>query len=291
MKRNTKLFSVLFLAPAFILYTVFVIYPMINSAYYSLTEWDGGKPPVYSGFIQYAYLLRDPDYWQVLRNTIILIVCTLLFQVSSGLVIAYLLHKTLRGFKFFRSVYFLPVVVAPVAIGLMFFLFYNGNIGPINKFLVSIGLDAWQRNWLSDRSIVLYSVIVPQVWQYIGLFVVIFLAGIRSIPQEIIESAIVDGASDTHVFFSIIIPLLTEIIVICVILAVTGSLKSFDHSWIITRGGPGNASSYIATLMYKKAFMEVNFGYASAITITIMIYAIAFTVLFRKLVIREKIQY
>ncbi len=120
---------------------------------------------------------------------------------------------------------------------------------------------------------------------------VIFLAGIRSIPSEIIEAARVDGASSTRILLDVIVPLLTEVIVICVILAVTGSLKSFDHAWAITRGGPGFASAYFGILMYKKAFIEINFGYASAISITVLVYAVVFTVIFRKLILRQKIQY
>jgi raffinose/stachyose/melibiose transport system permease protein len=291
MRRNATIFSIAFLAPAFLLYTMFIIYPMINSAYYSLTEWNGGKDPVFIGLENFTTLVTDDDYWLVLRNTLTLVALTVLFQISLGITFAYLIYLTTRGSGLFRSIYYLPVVVAPIAIGLMFFLFYNGDIGPINKFLESVGLESWRHNWLSDRDIVLYSVIAPQVWQYIGLFVVIFLAGMKSIPREILESARVDGASSFRILFAIVIPMLTEIIVICVILAVTGSLKSFDHSWIITRGGPGNASSFIATLMYKKAFMEGNFGYGSAITITIMVYAVAFTVLFRRLVLRQNIEY
>ena len=136
--------------------------------------------------------------------------------------------------------------------------------------------------------IVLYSVMTPQVWQYIGLFVVIFLAGLRWIPAELFESGRIDGASGrTRIFFAIAIPLIWEIVVICIILAVTGSLKSFDHSSAITKGGPGNASSFIATLMYKRAFMDNQFGYGSAITMTILAYTITLPFCFEDLWSKE----
>jgi raffinose/stachyose/melibiose transport system permease protein len=291
MKKKWTWFSITFLAPAFLSYTIFVIVPVLNSIYYSLTKWNGGGTPAFIGLDNYVRLFGDATYWKVVGNTLMLAVLTVVFQVSLGLIFAYLLFQTLRGFRFFRTVYFMPVVVAPVTIGIMFAMLLNGELGPVNKGLEAVGLPFLKQNWLSDTKIVLYSVITPQVWQYIGLFAVILLAGMRSIPNDIFESAIVDGTSSSRVFFSIVIPLLSEFIGICIILAVTGSLKSFDHSWAMTAGGPGSASSYIATLMYKTAFKNFQFGYASAITLTILVYAIAFTVLFKKFLSRYATEY
>ena len=291
MNIRKQLTIILFLSPALIIFSVFVVYPMFASAYYSFTEWNGASSPNLNGTSNYYKLFNDPAYWQVLINTLKLVLFSVLFQVTLGLILAYLLYQTLRGMRIFRTAFFLPVIVAPVAIGIMFSLFYNSDLGPINKLLESIGLAFLRRNWLSDINIVIYSVIAPQVWQYIGLMAVILLAAMRSIPKEILESASIDGASSTRIFFSIVIPLVREMIIICIILAVTGSLKSFDHAWAITQGGPGNASSYVAIYMYKKAFLDFQFGYASAITITILIYAVSFTVLFRKLFVKETIQF
>ena len=291
MQKKWSWFSVSFLAPAFITYTVFIIIPVINSIYYSFTKWNGGGTPELLWLENYIRLFQDGNYWVVVKNTLTLTVFTVVFQISLGLIFGYLLYLTVRGFRFFRTVYFLPVVVSAVTIGIMFALFYNGDLGPINKALDTVGLSFLKRNWLSDTEIVLYSVIAPQVWQYIGLFAVIFLAGIRSIPVEIFESAKIDGASSGRIFFAIVIPLLTEFIGICTILAVTGSLKSFDHSWVISGGGPGNASSMIATLMYKRAFKDFQFGYASAITVTILVYAVTFTVFFKKLMSKYSTEY
>jgi len=292
LNRNKwSFFSVLFLMPGFLLYTIFVIIPVFYSIDYSLTEWNGGGKPEFIWFRNYARLFQDPAYWTVVKNTYLLALLTVIFQISIGLLLAYLLYLTVRGFRFYRTVYFLPVVVAALSIGVMFALFYNGYLGPINTALEALGLSFLVRNWLSDREVVLYSVIAPQVWQYIGLFAVIFLAGIRSIPVEIFESAKIDGASTTRIFFSIVVPLLSEFIGICLILAVTGSLKSFDHSWAISGGGPGNASSMIATLMYKSAFKNFQFGYASTITVTILFYAVTFTVFFKRYINKFAVEY
>ena len=291
MKKRKWLFSVSFLAPAMILYTAFIIVPVCISMYYSLTDWRGFGPQTLIGFDNYVKLFNSSDYWLVLKNTFTLVIFTVIVQVSMGLIIAYILHWFTRGASIYRAIFFVPVVVAPVAIGIMFSLFLNSDLGPFNQILELVHLSFLKRNWLSDYKVVLFSVMTPQVWQYIGLFVVILLAGLRTIPTELFEVAIMDGASKYTILIKIVIPLLWELIVICIILAVTGSLKSFDHSWSMTNGGPGYASAYIATMMYKKAFLDGQFGYASAITMTIMVYAISFTVIFRKLFLRNSVEY
>jgi raffinose/stachyose/melibiose transport system permease protein len=160
----------------------------------------------------------------------------------------------------------------------MFVLLFNGDIGPLNKILEPIGLD---RNWLSDSKTVLGAVIVPQLWQYLGIHFVIFLAGINSIPAEVLESATIDGASRLRTTFKIIIPLSWETIQLSLIYTFIGCLKTFDYSWVMTRGGPGTLSSFIATSLYKQAFMQNAYGYGSSIATTIILYALFFTMLFR----------
>lgn len=290
MKKKWSLFSIAFLTPAFIFYTLFIILPVLFSIYYSFTRWNLGKQPELIWFENYIRLFGEPTYWKVVGNTLSLALYTVIFQISLGLIFAYLLFLTLKGFKFFRTVYFVPVVVAPVTIGIIFSLFYNSDLGPLNKLLDMIGLQNLTRNWLSDIKVVLYSVIAPQVWQYIGLFAVILLAGMQSIPNEIFDSAKIDGASSFRILLSIVIPLISEFLGICFILAVTGSLKSFDTSWALTKGGPGYESAYIATMMYKSAFMNYQFGYASAVTVTILIYAVTFTVIFKKILSRYSME-
>ncbi len=291
MKREVKRFSSAFIAPAFLVYAVFIIVPVLLSVYYSFTKWDGISPKVFIGFRNYAYLFTDSDYWMVVKNTAVLILYSVIFQVFLGLVLAYLLYRCVKGFKFFRTVFFLPVVISPIAIGLMFSLFYNTELGPLNKFLEVVGLAWMKHEWLSDPKIVLNSVIFPQVWQYIGLYIVIFLAALQSVPEEILESARMDGASSFKTFVKIILPLLWEISQICIILAVTGSLKAFDHAWVITGGGPGNASSYIALSMFRTAFVDHDFGYGSTLTATIMLYAVLFTMAFKKFFSTESVEY
>lgn len=268
-ERRNRIFSIVFLAPAFILFTGFVILPILSSAYYSMTSWDGAGPKKFVGLNNFINLLNDPDYWTTISNTMKALVLSVSIQIPVGLVFAYLVYRTTRGFKFFRSVYFLPVVIAPSAVGLMFLLFLNGELGPLNNILTSLGLPFLARNWLTDSSTVLYSVMLPAIWQYIGYFFVIFLAGLQSIPEQIFESAKIDGASSINVFFKLVIPILRDIIHVCIILNVTGSLKAFDHPYIMTWGGPGVRSSYLAVLMFRTAFKQSRLGEGTALGVNV----------------------
>jgi raffinose/stachyose/melibiose transport system permease protein len=170
-------------------------------------------------------------------------------------------------------------------------MFFNSDLGPINYLLRRIGLGVFALRWLGDKHVAIYSCIFAQTWQYVGLFVVIFLAGLKGIPVEIFESANIEGASSFQTFLRIAVPLIIEYLSICVILAVTGCLKAFDQAWIMTKGGPGFASSYLAILMYKKAFIAGEFGFASAITMTILVLSLAFTYIYKKYIARDTVDY
>lgn len=272
-----------FLLPVFLIYTVFLFVPLVQTGYYSLTEWNGITEKVFVGFDNFRDIFSNSDYWITFRNTIKLVVISLLVQIPMGLLLAYLLYMKTRGMKIFRTIFFLPVVIAPVAISLMFSLFYNSEIGVFNRILEMIGLGALQTSWLSNIHTLLYAVMAPQVWQYIGLYVTIFLGALQSIPTELVESAEIDGASRTQIFFHVVLPEIVNFTNICIVLCVTGSLKAFEHSWIMTGGGPGVRSAYLGVYMYKTAFVNSDFGTGSAITMTIVALSLVFTVLFNKL--------
>ncbi len=279
---NKLTLPVLFLAPVFLIYTIFLFLPMLQTSYYSLTQWNGVSEKVFIGLGNYKELMKNNDYWITFFNTLKLTVVSLIVQISFGLLLAYLLYTKTRGMKIFRTVFFLPVVIAPVAIGLMFSLFYNSEIGIFNKILSAAGLDMLQTNWLSNPKTLLYAVMAPQVWQYIGLYVTIFLGALQSIPEDLIESAQIDGAGEVKTFFQVVLPQLSVFLNICMILCVTGSLKAFDHSYIMTNGGPGVRSAYLGVFMYKTAFGNSDFGMGSAITITIILVSLSITLIFNR---------
>ena len=274
------------MAPVLVLYTFLVILPMFSSFYYGLNKWNGIAAKEFIGLENFRVLFESTDYWRTFNNTIKLVVVTLIVQIPGGLIIAYMLHHKMRFYKVFRTITFLPVVIAPVAIGLMFSLFYNSEVGIFNKALEAVGLGAWKRRWLSDPQVVIYSVIAPQAWQYIGMYITIFLAALEGVPGELMESAEIDGANSFQAFRHIMLPQISGFVVICVILCVTGAFKSFEHPWVMTSGGPGVWSSYLGVYMYRTAFVDFDFGKASAISVTIVALSLLSTVVVRGLAAR-----
>lgn len=287
MNKGNRAATAVFLGPSMIIYTLLIIIPVLFSTYYSFTDWNGIGKQTFTGIKNFVEMFGDTNFLISYKNTLICTIISIFIQVPVGLVLAYLLYRGIKGFKIFRAIYFLPVVIAPIAIGLMFTLFYNGETGVLNALLKAVGLESLQRAWLSDSNVVLYSVIAPQVWQYIGQYVIIFLAALQTIPDEILESAKIDGASELNVFFKIICPLVSDVIKLSVILCFTGSMKSFDFSWIMTAGGPGVQSSYLGVYMYKAAFVNSDFGVGSATTLVILVTALIFTVVFNKLTSKD----
>lgn len=266
-----------FLLPGLVIYTIFMIFPLLLTIYYSFTEWNGVGEKVFIGLENYAGLIENKDYWRTFFNTLQLVVISVVFQMTLGILIAYLLYSKTRWMKLYRTIYFLPVVIAPVAIGLMFSLFYNSEIGIFNKLLEAAGLGALQTNWLSNVKTLLYAVMAPQVWQYIGLYITIFLGALQSVPEDMIEGAEIDGAGKIQILWKIILPQIKSFVCICLILCVTGSLKSFDHSWIMTKGGPGVRSAYLGVYMYRTSFVNSDFGTGSTVTVTIALLSLLFT--------------
>jgi raffinose/stachyose/melibiose transport system permease protein len=286
MRSGRLTFAIGFLAPAMLLYSTLVFIPIIATMYYSLTNWRIGRDVNFVWFRNYFNLATDPQYWAVAINSLSLVAGAVLVQVPVALVLAYLLHWVGRGYRFYRSVIFLPVVIAPIAFGLAFAVFLNGEIGALNRILESIGLESWTRSWLSDQHTVLWAVNIPSLWHGVGLYTIIFVAAIRSIPSEMFEAAIIDGANKLVMLPLIVVPLIREAVVICLILAAINAIRAFDMSWVMTAGGPGQASSYFATLIYKRAFMDSQFAYGAAIAVTLLIYVLLLAWGVRRLFLR-----
>lgn len=284
--RKYRWAPLVLVGPSFVVYTYFVILSILFSVDYSLTRWNAISKPVFIGMKNYATMMTNQDFGTVMHNTAIALILALIIQVSAGLILAYLLYRTARGFRTFRALVFLPVVLSQAAVALMFTLVFNSDISPINRTLQAIGLGVLNRNWLSDPNIVLYSVLTPMIYQYIGLYVIIFLAGMQSIPEEIIESGFVDGASSFRIFWNIVIPTQWDIIFICTILITTGTFKAFEQSYIMTWGGPGVRSAFIAVYMYFRTFVDGSYGYGSAVAVVILLAALFITVVLRAIIRR-----
>lgn len=277
-KRNGKGFAVSFLLPSIILYTIFLIIPVAASLYFALLRWDGITEARFIGLGNFTNLLfEDRHFMPVVRNTMISMAAGVFIQLPIALVVAYLVYRTTKGLHFFQCIYFIPVVIAAAIIGLMFTMFFNPEFGPINSFLKSIGMESLTKSWLSDPKVVLYSVIIPGIWQYMGYHFVILLAGMQSLSSELTESAIIDGANSVQIFFHIIIPNIKDVIQVCLIICATGAIKTFDIPYIMTQGGPGDSSTFLSIYMYKDAFVDSSLGRGTALAVFMLIFALLAT--------------
>lgn len=259
------------LAPAVLLYTLFVFVPVLWSAYYGFFNWSGIGEARFIGLDNYAEILRDPVFWRSLKNNVIFVLASVFGQIPLALALAVLLHKSNWLQRFLRSAVFLPMVLSTVVIGMIWQYFYHPQIGILNYLLDSLGLQSWKLEWLSDRDIAIYSLLPPLIWSYVGLYLIIFMSALQNIPGEIHDAAKIDGVSGARKLVSITLPIIKNTVQVAVILCISGSLKSFDLVYIMTKGGPAHATELLATYMYNSTFTTYRYGFGSAISTTIML--------------------
>lgn len=259
------------LGPTLILYALFVFVPVIWSAYYGFFNWSGIGEAKFIGLDNYAEILRDPVFWRALKNNVIFVLASVFGQVPLALMLAVLLHKSNLLQRFLRSAVFLPMVLSTVVIGMIWQYIYHPQIGILNFLLDALGLESWKLEWLSDRKIAIYSLIPPLIWSYVGLYLIIFMSALQNIPGEIHDAAKIDGVSGARKLVTITLPMIKNTVQVAVILCISGSLKSFDLVYIMTKGGPAHASELLATYMYNSTFTTYRYGFGSAISTTIMV--------------------
>lgn len=274
-RSEARKFAIAFALPALIVYLAFLIVPMTGTFYYSAMQWSGITQKSFCGLGNYKMLFTSKEFWQVVCNTLVLIGMHMVVQLPLAFGLSYLLYRTSQGFRAFRAILFIPTVISATVIGLMFTLMLNADIGPVNKLLNAVGLSGLAKNWLSDKTLALFSVSFTVVWQYVGYQMAIILAGMQGVPEEIVESATIDGASSPRLFFSIILPMMRGTVQISLIVLITGCLKAFEHSYIMTWGGPGSASTYLSVYMYRLAYLKSNMGGGAAVGVVIILMALA----------------
>ncbi|ADQ39782.1 binding-protein-dependent transport systems inner membrane component [Caldicellulosiruptor acetigenus I77R1B] len=265
-------------------YVFVVVMPLILALRYSLYDWSGGPRMRFVGLSNYAELIKDTDFWLSFKNNVIITLLCIVGQIGIAFVLAALMTTRVLKFKeFHRTVIFLPVVLSAVVIGFIWTLMYNQQIGILNWVLRAIGLESLIKPWLDDPKIVIYSVSVPLIWQYIGFYLVILMASLQSIPKEIFEAAEIDGADGFKRTIYIILPLLADTLKVSVMLCIAGNMKVFDHIYVMTGGGPGKSSMVMAQYAYNNSFIMFKLGYGSTISVGILILSLAIILLSRKL--------
>lgn len=280
--RRHKLAGFCFVLPAFLVFTYFIIVAVGKTVYYSLCKWKGVGDPSFIGIKNYATLFQKDEFWMVMENNIWGLILALIIQLGLGLIFAYLIYRTTRGMRLFRSLSFVPVIMSGAAVSLIFVLIFNGNIGPLNTFLRSAGLESLTRNWLSDEGTIFYAVLTPMIYQFIGQYIMIMLAGMQSIPEEILESAAIDGANSFQIFKGVVVPSQVDIILMCAVMITSGSFKAFEHSFVMT-GGYNKRGAFLGTYMYSSTFQNSNFGRGSALAIIILVCSLVVTLLLQKI--------
>ncbi len=254
-------------APAVLATTVFFLVPMVVSGYWSLTEFNGIKPPVFVGLDNYVDLLTDPRFQQVLRNTVFFVVMGMAIGPTLGLASAVALNNSVRLRPFFRTAFFLPTMVALVAVAAVWKMLYQEE-GMINQVLALFGLPG--HAWLNDPNTALPAVVVTSIWQGFGFETVVFLAALQAIPRELYDAARVDGAGGWAQFRHVTLPGLRPTIVFVYIIGIIGSFQAFDQIFVMTQGRPGVSTRTVVYDMLDE-FNRLNLGTASAIAYLLLV--------------------
>jgi raffinose/stachyose/melibiose transport system permease protein len=257
---------VLFLLPALVLLSVFIVWPVFLSIQLSFYDWNGIAPTrAFVGLGNWRALTADSVFWKALGNNLIVVVLSIGIQLPVAMALAVMLHRGANKLKVFKVVYFFPMLMSTVAVGALFKSVYNIQFGVVTPLLSALGLAGLSRDWLGDSNIALFSVIAVICWQFIPFYMLLFLARLSSIPNELREAAAMDGATGANYFWRIELPLMRGVIMTAITLSLIGSLKYFDLIWVMTEGGPSRATELMATYMYKEAFSSFRMGYGSTV--------------------------
>jgi len=270
----------LFLAPALLVTAVFVVYPILSVVYYSFTDYNIVTPPVWAGLDNYQQLVGDGTFWLALRNSFIYLIATPTLIVLS-ILLAIVVNRRLPGMHIFRALYYVPAVSGSIAIGIAWRWMFDYNGGLVNGFLVPLGLLREPVQWLAEPAFTLAIAILLTIWAGVGYYMVIFLAGLQSIPEELYDAALIDGCNSVQKHWHVSLPGLRPQIVFVAVISSLAALRVFDEIYILTNRTGGILDSGVTMVFYlwRQAFRLQHAGYASAIAIVLLLITLAFSVL------------
>lgn len=263
-----------FVLPALVVYALFFGLPFLATVWLSFTEWSGVGVPDWTGAENWVRLGLDGAMWRALGNNLIWVVIGTAVPVALGLVLAVMLWSDPRGSMAYRTVFFLPVILSPVVIGVIWGWIYNPLFGLLNTGLREVGLGRWALGWLGETETALYAVLLTAIWSYVGFCVVVLFAGLQKVNPELVDAARVDGASAYQRFRHVIVPQIAPVLTMVTIYTVIGGFNVFDLVWVMTAGGPNNASEVIATYTYEVAFRGNEYGYGATLSMVMSVVAI-----------------
>jgi raffinose/stachyose/melibiose transport system permease protein len=272
--------GLMLLAPALIIYCLFAVYPMVNVVVLSFLRWNGlTTTSQFVGLDNYVQVFtQDPVFWTAARNTILWTAMSVIFPPSIGFLLALALNQNIPGRAPLRALFYMPVIIAPIAVATMWRWMYDPFFGLFNAALTGLGLDGLIQDWLGDRNVALYSMFVASVWQTVGFSLVLFLAGLQSVSPTLIEASRVDGASRFQIFRYVTLPALRPSITIVLILSIINSLKAFDIVYGMTQGGPAQSTQMLALWAFTQAMQLGDFGRGAAISVVLLLVTTAIVV-------------
>lgn len=272
LSTERRLTFTCFLFIPVVLFVVFYIYPIIQNLTLSLHDWDGISPKMtYVGLRNYWQLFQDPRFYQSLSNNIKWLLFYLIIPTLFGLGLALLLNQKLKGKGIFRVIFFLPYTIMPVAVASVWRWLYEPNNGLLNRVLNFIGLGKFTQVWLGDPNIATYSIMLAALWWTTGFVFVLYFAGLKNVPVELVEAANIDGASYWQTFNSVVFPMLLPSTIVILALNGISAMRVFDIIYTLTRGGPGYATDVLATQMYDVSFNRLQMGLGSAVAILLLL--------------------
>ena len=270
----------LYILPMIVLSFVLVYYCIIDTVVVSFTDWDGMTDVFHFVALKnYIKMFKDHVFWTSVVNNLIFFVGTVFIQALLGFVLAVLLKKKLPGSNVFKAIYFMPIAMATSIITAIFRIIMDPTNGALNQFLRAIHLNGFAVNWLGDPKIALVSVIIVNIFQWMGFSMITYYAGLMSLPDDVYEAAKIDGAGFWRTTFSVTLPMLKGTTNVLIILGIVGSLKTFDIVKLLTGGGPGRSTTVMNTYLYEKAFKDFNAGGAASIGVAIVIIAMVMSFL------------
>ena len=290
LRRHKWIVPASFLLLPLLVYFTFVILPTLNSLYYSFTDWVGyGADFNFVGTANFEKIFTDRLFGNAIKNTTIWLVLAMTVPTGFGLVLALALQGKRRINTLYKSLFYLPICLSPIIIGIIWVWLYSPKLGIFNIFLRAIGQDHLATAWLANANTALIAVFVAWAWQQTGLNMVIFLAGLTSVPTPLVEAAKVDGANYWQTLKNVVIPMLRPATVVVLALTAINALKSFEIIWVMTMGGPFNRSDTLAVFMYSESFRKFKMGYGSSAAVVLFVMTLVIIVLYFRYTAAEEL--
>lgn len=289
-RLRTALEIVMFVGPALALFAVFVVWPVVRAVQFSFYRWKGFGPLVdFVGLGNYVTVLRNDVFQDAFAHNVVIVVLSIVVQLPLGLAIALLLNRRMRGQGALRTIIFVPYVLSEVIAGVVWLQLLQPNYGVVDALLGAVGLSGPEQGWLGTPGLAMYALLGVLTWKYLGLAVLLFLAGLQGVPDELVEAAQLDGASWWQVQRRITVPLLGPTIRTWAFLSMIGSIQQFDMVWILTGGGPANATTTMATFLVTEGTKRYNYGIATAASVILFVVALVAAVAYQALVLRRDV--